>query len=93
MYSANVQWRSPQGVLINFEDANSTMTVDNRITITGLVPGTIYTFKVSAVTESGKGAEVVATGQTMFSRGTSQTVDSCVKIILYCCSPVLHLPL
>ena len=71
MYSGNVQWRSPEGVLISFEDANEVTTTDNRIAITALVPGTIYTFKISAVTESGRGTEVMVTGQTMFSRGTN----------------------
>ena len=75
-----MQWRSPQGVLLSFEDANEVTVTDNRVTIPALVPGTIYTFKVSAVTQFGRGAEVMATGQTMFPTGTSQTVVSRVTV-------------
>ena len=40
------------------------MTGGSRIKISQLIPGTTYLFKVSAITERGRGAEVDLVGQT-----------------------------
>lgn len=58
---------------------------DNRITITALVPGTIYNFRVSAVTGSGRGAEVSVRAQTMFSRGIVIITEVRLKLIILLC--------
>ena len=69
-YSANVEYRSPQGVLVLFEDSGNVMVTLNSITIRGLVPESRYQFHVSAVTTSGRGAEVSVSGQTRLAHGT-----------------------
>ena len=53
-----------------FEDSGETNATTNRIKITALVPGTIYQFRVSAITQSGRGAEVVLSGQTKNDQGS-----------------------
>ena len=65
-----MEYRSPQGVLVLFEDADNITTTINRITISGLVPENTYQFRVSAVTGSGRGAEVSVSGQTRPAYGT-----------------------
>ena len=69
-YSANVEYRSPQRVLVLFEDSDNVTATINRITIRGLVPESRYQFRVSAVTSSGRGAEVGVLGQTRLAHGT-----------------------
>ena len=69
-YSADVEWRSPQGVLVRFEDTGEAMATTNGIKISALAPATTYQFRVSAITQSGRGAEVGLVGQTQPSPGT-----------------------
>jgi hypothetical protein len=64
-----VEYRSPAGVLILFEDSGNITTTINRITILGLVPESSYQFRVSAMTGSGRGAEVSVSGQTKLAYG------------------------
>ena len=73
-YSAEVQWRSPKSVLVLFEDSNKVIATVNRIKISALVPGTTYQFRVSAVTESERGAEVSVIGQTLSSQGNLRCI-------------------
>ena len=72
-YSAHVEYRSPRGVLVLFEDSGNVTATVNRITIRGLVPESNYQFQVSAVTNSGRGAEVRVVGQTRLAYGTKHT--------------------
>ena len=69
-YSAHVEYRSPRGVLVLFEDSGNVTAVVNRITIRGLVPESNYQFQVSAVTSSGRGAEVRVVARTQLAYGT-----------------------
>ena len=59
-----IEWRSAKDVFVQIEDRGATNTSTNHIKISALVPGTTYTFKVSAITQSGRGAEVMFTGTT-----------------------------
>lgn len=63
-YSSEIEWISPENYLVTFEDRGDTNTSTNSVKISALVPGTTYTFKVSAITPSGRGAEVTVTGTT-----------------------------
>ena len=63
-YSSVVEWRSRGGVLTRFSEANEVTTIQNGITLIALTPGTNYQIKVSAITESGQGAEVTTFGRT-----------------------------
>ena len=72
-YSANVQYRSPQGVLIIFVDSGEVKATVNRIIVRGLVAESDYQFRVSAVTSSGRGEEVSVIGRTRISRGMYTT--------------------
>ena len=49
-YSSDVEWRSPEGVLVHFVDSGEATTTTNGIKISALVPGTTYLFRVSAIT-------------------------------------------
>ena len=69
-YSAHVEYRSLQGVLVIFEDSGQVPAAINSIIVQALVPGSNYQFRVSAVTSSGRGAEVSTFGQTRFSYGS-----------------------
>ena len=53
-----------------FEDSGATNVTTNGIKIPALVPGTMYQFRVSAITQSGRGAEVILNGQTQDDQGT-----------------------
>ena len=91
-YSADVQYRSPQGVLVLFEDSGNVTATINRITIRALVPGNNYQFRVSAVTTSGRGAEISVTGQTQRSSGNklgNELLHSIDKLIVLICRYVL----
>ena len=68
-YSGHIEYRSPKGVLVIFEDSGEVTATINSITIQALVPGSSYQFRVSAVTTSGRGAEVSVPGQTQVSYG------------------------
>ena len=69
-YSANVEYRSPQGDLVLFEDSGNVTATINSTIIRGLVPESRYQFQVSAVTTSGRGAEVSVSGRTRLAHGT-----------------------
>ena len=71
MYSGEVEWRSQEGILIQFEDHGETNVMTNSIKVSALVPGTTYTFKVSAISQSGRGAEAVIDAQTQPSQGSN----------------------
>ena len=81
MYSGEVEWRSPEGILIQFEDHGEMNTATNSIKVSALVPGTTYAFKVSAISQSGRGADVVIDAQTQPSTGT----DIHVYVSFYGC--------
>ena len=96
-YSGKIEWISPEDVYVMIEDRGETNTSINSIKISALVPGTTYTFKVSAITQSGRGAEVMFTGTTDNNGTTVQYVcDSvCVYVpvsvdlcVLYVCQTV-----
>ena len=70
MYSGEVEWRSPDGILVQFEDRGETNATTNSLKVSALVPGTTYTFKVSAISQSGRGAEAVIDAETQPSQGT-----------------------
>lgn len=53
-----------------FEDSGETNITTNSVKIPALVPGTMYQFRVSAITQSGRGAEVILNGQTQDDQGT-----------------------
>ena len=74
LYSSHIDYRSPDGVLVIFEDIGEVTVTLNSITIPALVPGSIYLFRVSAVTSSGRGAEVSVPGQTRASNGITKTM-------------------
>ena len=56
-YSGDVEWRSPDGTLVQFEDSGELTVTGTTITFSPLIPGTSYHFKVSVVTSEGRGAE------------------------------------
>ena len=64
-----MEWRSPEGFLVLLEDSGEVTAAANRIKISALVSGTTYQFRVSAVTQSGRGSEVTISGQTQPSQG------------------------
>jgi hypothetical protein len=68
-YSGHIEYRSPEGVLVIFEDTGEVTATINSITIRALVPGSSYQFRVSAVTGSGRGADVNVLGHTQASHG------------------------
>jgi hypothetical protein len=71
-YIGEVDWRSPgDDQLVQFEDSGeiSDSVADKTVTVSPLVPGTNYFFRVSAVTQSGRGAEVTRYGTTRTSLG------------------------
>ena len=66
-YFSEVEWRSPGNNLIRFRDSGKITVTDTTVTISPLVPGTNYLIKVSAVTQSGRGAEVTRYATTKTS--------------------------
>ena len=69
-----------------FEDSGETNVTTNRIKVPALVPGTMYQFRVSAISQSGRGAEVILNGQTQDDQGTypSTMIITTVDLILFC---------
>ena len=65
-YRADVPWYSPDGTLVRFTESGvKTVPSDTTMTtIYQLLPSTEYRFKVSAVTEYGRGAEVIVVQST-----------------------------
>ena len=66
-YSGMVEWRSPEGNLIQFEDSGEATVNSTSITLSPLIPGTAYTIKVSAVTPQGRGEQISTTGAVLNS--------------------------
>ena len=60
-------WRSPGYDLVQFEDSGEILVTDTTVTVSPLIPGTNYLIRVSAVTQSGRGAEVTRYGTTRIS--------------------------
>ena len=65
-YIGEVEWISP-GELVMFEDSGEISVTDTTVTVSPLIPGTNYLIRVSAVTQSGRGAEVTRYGITRIS--------------------------
>ena len=53
--------------MIQFEDSGETTVNDTSVTLSPLIPGTNYQIKVSAVTLRGRGEEVLASGNVLYS--------------------------
>ena len=67
-YIGEVDWTSPgYGQLVQFKDSGGISVTDTSVTVSPLVPGTYYLIRVSAVTQSGRGAEVTYHGITRTS--------------------------
>ena len=56
-YYGDVEWRSPGGTLVQFEDSGNISVTGTTVTVSPLIPRTRYHFKVSAITPTGRGAE------------------------------------
>ena len=70
VFTADVEWYSPMGTLVTFQEYGQTSSFTSRVTVYQLTPDTLYTFRVSAITENGeKGAEVVTSGSTDVATG------------------------
>ena len=76
-YSGEVEWRSPGGSLIRFEDSGSISVTGTTTTISPLIPGTRYQFKVSAITSRGNGAEVSAFETIRRAQDGTLCISSC----------------
>ena len=63
-YSGQVDWRSPKGTLVRFIDSGETTSTGTSAKVSQLIPGTSYSFRVSAITDRGRGAEVALVSQT-----------------------------
>ena len=64
VYTANVEWYSPQGTWVMFREYGRVTSPTNSVTISQLTPDTVYVFRVSAVVENGeRGAEVLTAAQ------------------------------
>ena len=74
-YIGDVYWRSPGYDLVQFEDSGEIFVTDTTIAVSPLIPGTNYLIKVSAVTQSGRGAEVTHYGTTRTSRDGNRLCD------------------
>ena len=68
VYVGEVDWRRPSYDLVQFEDSGEMSVTDTTVTISPLFPGTNYLIRVSAVTQSGRGAEVTRYGTTRTSQ-------------------------
>ena len=66
-YSGMVEWRSPGGNLVQFEDSGEATVNSRSITLSPLISGTNYSVKVSAVTPRGRGKEISTTGAVLNS--------------------------
>ena len=72
-YSGEVEWRSPGGYLIQFEDTGEVSVTDTAAVVSPLIPGTSYQFRVSAITSSGRGGEVASFETTLTSQDGNST--------------------
>ena len=66
-YVGEVDWSSSDYDLIQFEDSGEISVTDTTVIVSPLIPGTNYLIRVSAVTQSGRGAEVIHYGTTRIS--------------------------
>ena len=66
-YSGMVEWRSPGGNLVQFEDSGEAAVNSTSITLSPLISGTNYSVKVSAVTPRGRGEQISTTGAVLNS--------------------------
>ena len=67
-YIGEVDWISPgYDQLVQFEDSGEISVTDTTVTLSPLVSGTNYFIRVSAITQSGRGAEVTRYGTTRTS--------------------------
>ena len=73
-YSADVQWSSPAGNLIQFEDSGERTVNSTSVTLSPLIPGNSYQIRVSAITLEGRGEEVLTTGDVPTTQGRYQFV-------------------
>ena len=69
IYSGDVEWRSPGGTLVQFEDSGNISVTGTTVTVSQLIPGTRYHFKVSAITPTGRGAERSIFESTQYYHG------------------------
>ena len=67
-YSGEVEWRSPGGYLIQFEDSGKLSVTGTTATVANLIPSTSYQFKVSAITANGRGGEMSSFALTRASQ-------------------------
>ena len=75
-YSGRVEWRSPGGYLIQFEDTGEVSVTDTTVVVSPLIPGTSYRFRVSAITSDRRGSEVACFGTTSSSQDGSYNSSS-----------------
>ena len=66
-YVGEVDWISSGYDLFQYEDSGEISTTGTTVTVFPLIPGTNYLIRVSAVTQSGRGAEVTQYGTTRTS--------------------------
>lgn len=67
-YSGDVEWRSPGGYLLQFEDSGDVSVTGTTATVSNLIPSTNYQFKVSAITANGRGGEMSSFALTQASQ-------------------------
>ena len=83
-YSGEVEWRSPGGALLRFDDEGELSVKGTSAMISPLIPGIRYHFKVSAITTAGRGGEVDAFGSTRAHPGIANlNVQSCFLLSMY----------
>ena len=63
-----VEWRSPGGYLIQFEDSGEVSVIGTTAIVSPLIPDTSYQFRVSAITSDGRGGEVSSLETTLTSQ-------------------------
>ena len=68
-YSGDVEWRSPGGYLLQFEDSGDVSVTGTTATVSNLISSTNYQFKVSAITANGRGGEMSSFALTRASQG------------------------
>lgn len=74
-----------------FEDTGELTVTGTSVKVSPLIPGTRYHFKVSAVTPTGRGAEVSAFGTTQENEGKAKINACCTaEIKIYRIVPYLN---
>ena len=79
-YSGEVEWRSPRGYLIQFEDSGEITVTGTTATVSNLIPSTRYQFKVSAITANGRGGEMSSFGTTQATQNQEGTYSNCISL-------------